>query len=180
MFKDFLPVLKMIARFIGIYIVLLVIYQFYLNYFQSSGLDPFSQWVAAQSGNCQNAIGFNTVLVHQPEHETMWFYVKEQYTSRMVEGCNAISIMILFLAFIFVFYKGAKTFLFAIGGLVVIHIMNVLRIALINVIFVKYPEYGTAAHDYLFPAIIYGTIVALWIIWVKVFVLKTSENAVNE
>lgn len=176
MFKDFLPVLKMIGRFLGIYIVLLVAYQFYLNYFQDSGLDPFSKWVAGQSGSCQNALGYKTILVNQPEHETMWFYVKEQYISRMVEGCNAISIMILFLAFIFVFYKGAKTFAFAGFGLVVIHIMNVLRIALINMILVKYPHYDTIAHDYLFPAIIYGTIVVLWLIWVKFFVLKADKK----
>src|SRR5690625_7148659 len=56
--------------------------------------------------------------------------------------------------------------------------MNVLRIALLNYIFVYLPDYGKIAHDYLFPAIIYGTIVVLWIIWVRFFALKikTIDN----
>lgn len=175
MFKDFLPILKVIIRFISIYLVLLFAYQFYLNYYQDAGLDPFSIWVAGLSGSCQNTLGYQTILVNQPEHETMWFYVSQHYVSRMVEGCNAISIMILFVAFIFVFYRGAKTFIFAATGLIVIHIMNVLRIVGLNIILVKYPDYETIAHDYFFPAVIYGTIVVLWLIWIRFFALKSIK-----
>ena len=90
----------------------------------------------------------------------------------MIEGCNAVSIMIIFLAFIFTFYKGAKTFWFALGGLIFIYIVNVFRIAIINVVVLEYPDYQKISHDYLFPAIIYGAVVLLWIIWIKFFVLK--------
>ncbi|WP_417428216.1 exosortase family protein XrtF [Halpernia sp.] len=176
MFKDFLPILKVILRFIIIYLVLLFAYQFYLNYFASSAIDPFSKWVAAQSGFCQNSLGYTTELVDDARYHTTWFYVNNNYISRMVEGCNAISIMILFLAFIFVFYKGAKTFIFAAVGLVVIHLMNVLRIVWLNIILVEYPKYETISHQYIFPAIIYGTIVILWLIWVKFFVLKPKRR----
>lgn len=177
MFKDFLPILKVILRFIIIYLVLLFAYQFYLNYFQNSPIDPFSKWVAAQSSFCQNSLGYKTQLVDEAKYHTTWFYVNNNYISRMVEGCNAISIMILFVAFIFVFYKGAKTFLFAAIGLVVIHIMNVLRIAWLNIILVEFPQYDHMAHEYVFPAIIYGTIVVLWLVWVKYFVLKPEKTA---
>ena len=177
MFKDFLPILKVILRFIIIYLVLLFAYQFYLNYFENSAIDPFSKWVATQSSFCSNSLGYKTQLVDDARFHTTWFYVNNSYISRMVEGCNAISIMILFVAFIFVFYKGLKTFLFAAAGLVVIHIMNVLRIAWLNIILINFPQYDHIAHDYLFPAIIYGTIVILWLIWVKFFVLKPEKKA---
>jgi exosortase family protein XrtF len=176
MFKDFLPILKVILRFIIIYLVLLFAYQFYLNYFKNSAIDPFSKWVASQSSFCTNSLGYKTELVDDARLHTAWFYVNNNYISRMVEGCNAISIMILFVAFIFVFYKGVKTFLFTTAGLAIIHIMNVLRIALLNIILVKFPQYDHMAHEYLFPAIIYGTIVILWLVWVKYFVLKPEKD----
>jgi exosortase family protein XrtF len=176
MFKDFLPILKVILRFIIIYLVLLFAYQFYLNYFKNSAIDPFSKWVASQSSFCTNSLGYKTELVDDARIHTTWFYVNNNYISRMVEGCNAISIMILFVAFIFVFYKGVKTFLFTTAGLAIIHIMNVLRIALLNIILVKFPQYDHIAHEYLFPVIIYGTIVILWLVWVKYFVLKPEKE----
>ncbi|SEG16852.1 exosortase family protein XrtF [Halpernia humi] len=176
MFKDFLPVLKVILRFIIIYLVLLFAYQFYLNYFDNLAIDPFSKWVARQSSFCQNSLGYKTQLVDVAKYKSSYFYVNHQYLSRMVEGCNAISIMILFLAFIFVFHKGLKTYLFAAAGLVIIHIMNVLRIAWLNIILLKFPQYDHIAHDYFFPAIIYGTIVILWLVWVKFFVLKGEKK----
>ena len=93
----------------------------------------------------------------------------------MVEGCNVISVAILFLAFIFAFYEGAKTFLFAAVGVVFLHIMNVLRIAGLNILLVEWPHYSKIGHDYLFPAVIYGTVVILWLIWVQYFALKKKK-----
>jgi len=39
-----------------------------------------------------------------------------------------------------------------------------------------YPEYGKMFHDFIFPAIIYGSVVVLWLIWIKFFALK-NENS---
>ncbi len=175
MFQDFKPVLLILARFIIIYLVFLAGYQFYLNIFEGD-LDPISKSVAFQSSKVQDALGYKTILVDQPKFETMWFYVKNQYISRMVEGCNAISVMILFLAFIFAFYKGFKTFVFAFSGLIFLHIMNVLRIAGLNILIIEHPQYSKIGHDYFFPAIIYGSVVLLWLIWIKFYSLKDENN----
>ena len=175
MLQDFKPVLFILVRFIIIYLVFLAGYQFYLNYFEGTGLDPVSHWIAAQSTYIQNILGYPSEMVNQPEHETSWFFVQGRYISRMVEGCNAISVMILFLAFIFAFYKGAKTFIFAIVGLIFIHITNVLRIVGLNYVIIEHPKYVKIGHDYFFPAIIYGSVVLLWLIWIKFFALK-DEN----
>lgn len=175
MFQDFKPVLLILVRFLVLYLVFLAGYQFYLHYFQGTGLDPVSKWVAFQSAKIQDFLGYKTVLVDQAKYETTWFYVRDQFVSRMVEGCNAISVMILFLAFVFAFYKGKKTFVFAFLGLVFLHIMNVLRIAGLNILVIEYPKYTKIGHDYFFPAIIYGSVVLLWMIWIKYFALK-DEN----
>lgn len=176
MFQDFRPVLIILARFIIIYLVFLAGYQWYLNLYSGAGLDPVSEWVAFQSGRIQDFLGYKTVLVDQPSRETTWFYVNGHYISRMVEGCNAISVMILFLAFIFAFYKGFKTFIFALLGIIFLHVMNVLRIAGLNILIIEHPQYTKIGHDYFFPAIIYGSVVVLWLIWIKFYALK-NENA---
>lgn len=170
MFQDFKPVLSILLRFVVIYMVLILLYQLYLN--TQTGLDGVSNWVAGQVCSVQEACGYQSSLLPKPQWETAYFVVNGQYPSRMVEGCNAVSIMILFLAFVFAFYKGAKTFVFTAVGLVIIHVMNVLRIAGLNMLFFIAPDYFKMGHDYLFPAIIYGTVVALWLVWIKFFALK--------
>ena len=176
MFKDFKPVLGILLRFIIIYLVLLLIYQFYLNNGKDLGLDPFSRWIANQVNSLQNSIGYPTKLYNDVKNGQVWFYVKNNYVTRMVEGCNAISVMILFVSFVFAFYKGTKTFLFVLAGLVLLYIMNLLRITGLNIVMADYKEYGKTFHDYIFPAVIYGSVVLLWMIWIKFFALQ-HENS---
>ncbi|MFL9834728.1 exosortase family protein XrtF [Chryseobacterium terrae] len=172
MLKDFKPVLGILLRFIIIYLVLLFAYQFYLTSFKEQGLDPFSRLIARQVMFLQNSIGYPSAIYDDVPKQQVWFHVKTHFVTRMVEGCNAISVMILFLSFVFAFYKGAKTFVFVGVGLILLHIMNVLRIAGLNIVYSDYPQYGKMSHDYVFPAIIYGSVVVLWLVWIKFFALK--------
>lgn len=173
MLGDLKPVLILLLRFFGIYIGLIVIYQFYLNFYSDVAADPLTRIIAEQSTFCINKIGYNAQLVDATETKGIYFYINKVWATIMVEGCNAVSIMILFLAFIFTFYKGVKTFWFALGGLVFLYLINVLRIAFINIVYLDYSlEYFEFAHDYIFPAIIYGGVVLLWIIWIKFIPVK--------
>jgi exosortase family protein XrtF len=176
MLKDFKPVLGILLRFIIIYLVLLFAYQFYLNSFKGEGLDPFSRMIAEQVRHFQNSIGYPTQLYNDIPKEQVWFYVKSDYATRMVEGCNAISVMILFVSFVFAFYKGVKTFVFVFIGLILLYIMNLVRIIGLNLVMTDYKQYGKISHDYIFPAAIYGCVVVLWLVWIKFFALK-NENS---
>ena len=172
MLEDFKPALKILGRFIGIYLLVFLAYQWYLNPYVGVDLDPLSKWVANQVVVVQNALGYDSKLVDYAKFETSYFHINGKYTTRMVEGCNAISIMILFIAFIFAFYRGKTTIFYAIGGVILLHILNVLRIVGLNILKLEYPQYGKIGHDYLFPAIIYGAVVLLWLIWINKFALK--------
>lgn len=174
--KDFLPVLKILSRFVVIYIVVVLLYQFYLNAYMDDVVDPFTRWVAVQVALVQNALGFPTVLVDSLKLHSVLFQTSGKFTTRMVEGCNVFSVAILFSAFVFAFYKGSKTFLFVLGGLVLLHILNVSRIVLLNIIFLKYPQYEKIGHDYIFPAIIYGGVIILWLIWIQFFALRKADK----
>lgn len=176
MLKDFKPVLGILLRFIIIYLVLLFAYQFYLNSFKVQGLDPYSRMIAGQVMWMQNKLDIPTFLYDDIPGEQVYFYVKKQYVTRMVEGCNAISVIILFVSFVFAFYKGTKTFVFVALGFLALYVMNVLRIVGLNILTRDYPQYNKLGHDYLFPAVIYGSVVILWLVWIKFFALK-NENS---
>lgn len=162
----------MLLRFALIYLVLFLFYQYYLTATKPSGLDPFTRWIARQVMEIQNHLNYPTQLYHEPEKLTEWFYIKGNYISRMVEGCNAVSVMILFASFVFAFYKGYKTFFFIFAGIVFLHLMNVLRIVGLNWVLVNFPQYGKLTHDYFFPGFIYGMVVLLWLIWINKFAIK--------
>jgi exosortase family protein XrtF len=81
----------------------------------------------------------------------------------MIEGCNAISIIILFSAFCCFFYGKNKGNFFFILGAIVIYILNVIRIALLSVLFIATQKEGLL-HGVLFPLFIYGVVFVLWLI----------------
>ena len=176
--KDFKEILFILLRFLGIWLVLFLMYQLFLNQYKGD-IDAITRFVSDQSAFLLNKTGFETTTKDFPYYETIMFYIKEKPATRMVEGCNAVSVMILFLAFIFSFYKGIKTIWFALVGLVILYVLNLFRIYVLNVVVIEYNSLTKPAHDYFFPAIIYGGVVLLWLIWINKFVLKTDQQKIN-
>ena len=174
--KDFKEILFILLRFLGIWLVLFLMYQLFLNQYKGD-IDAITRFVSDQSAFLLNKTGFETTTKDFPYYETIMFYIKEKPATRMVEGCNAVSVMIMFLAFVFAFYKGVKTFYFAFAGIVLLYILNLFRIYVLNVIVVDFPALTKPAHDYFFPAIIYGGVVVLWLIWINKFVITDEENS---
>ena len=147
--KDFKEILWVLLRFLGIWLLLFLLYQWYLNQF-SGNIDGFTKIISDQSAFLLNFTGYETVTKDFPSHETVQFYINGKVATRMVEGCNAVSVMIMFLAFVFAFYKGVKTFYFAFAGIVLLYILNLFRIYVLNVIVVDFPALTKPAHDYFF------------------------------
>lgn len=172
--KDFKPILIFVLKFIVVWGILLILYNLYLEQYHSENKpDPYSGFVADCTVSSLNSLGIESRQLVDKTRPWIWIGVNEKWPSYINEGCNAISIMLIFVAFIVAFSTTWKqTILYILGGLIIIQIMNVARIVLLNYIFAYHHEYGKMAHDYLFPAILYGTIVLLWIIWVKYFALK--------
>jgi len=77
-------------------------------------------------------------------------------------------VMILFVAFVIAFSgKFKNTIVFILLGLIIIHVLNVLRIALLSVALYSFPEYEHFLHGVVFPLVIYGVVFLLWVIWVN-------------
>ncbi|MGM5630507.1 exosortase family protein XrtF [Apibacter raozihei] len=177
--KEYKPIILSLIKFFAVYIVLIAIYYLYLNYYQDilKTCDPFTEVVAKQSSLLLNLVGFPSETHHFNQENYMHFSINNKYISGVNEGCNAISVIILFLSFVIAFSSGKiKTLLYILVTLPIIHFANIIRIAFINYVFYYYPQYGKDVHDYIFPAIIYGLIIILWIIWIKYFVFVKNEK----
>ena len=106
----------------------------------------------------------------------MKLYVNDYFLARIVEGCNSLSVMILFFSFVLSFFARLKTTLFFIlAGSVIIYVMNIVRIAILTIGIYEYPQHAEFLHSIVFPLIIYGTVFILWIIWVRIY-SKTTAN----
>ncbi|PRX45681.1 exosortase family protein XrtF [Salegentibacter salegens] len=175
LFVKYKSVLLFIFMFLGSYLVFTLIYNLYLELFRSPVYYPdyFTHLVAKQSEALISSFGYNAqILPHQSEL-SMKLIVNEVYLARIVEGCNAISIIILFLAFILSFFGRLKlTLLYLLAGIVIIYAMNIIRIAILAVGIYEYPEYTDFLHSIIFPLIIYGTVFILWLIWVRIYSRK--------
>jgi len=131
--------------------------------------------VAKQSEALISSFDYNAqILPHQSEL-SMKLIVNDVYLARIVEGCNAISIIILFASFVLSFFGKLKlTLLYLLAGAVIIYAMNIIRIAILAIGIYEYPGYTDFLHSIIFPLIIYGTVFILWLIWVRIYSQKHS------
>jgi exosortase family protein XrtF len=124
--------------------------------------------------------GFDSQIFQNSYEHSVNFILDGYVVSRIIEGCNGISVSILFIAFVLAF-KGrlVDTLLFIPMGLLLINLSNVFRLSIITYVSRSHYEYYKFFHDYLFPAIIYGMIFVLWMIWVNYFVFD-DETATKK
>ncbi|WP_075325860.1 exosortase family protein XrtF [Salegentibacter sp. T436] len=175
LFIKYKSVLRFIFMFLGSYLVLTLIYNLYLEFFRSPIYFPdyITHLVAKQSEILISSFGYNAqILPHQSEL-SMKLIVNEVYLARIVEGCNAVSIIILFIAFVLSFFGRLKlTLLYLLAGSVIIYTMNIIRIGILAVGIYEYPQHTEFLHSIIFPLIIYGTVFLLWVIWVRIYSQK--------
>lgn len=167
-----------ILTFLGSYFLLSLAYGFYLARAESPVFYPdyITHQVAVQSAAVLDAVGYTTEIAPYPGEASAKLTVNGQFLVRVVEGCNGMSVIILFCAFVLSFFNGwGKTFLFIVVGSLAIYVVNVLRIAALAVAVYEFPEHISLLHEIAFPAVIYGLVFMLWIFWVSRF--KKVVNA---
>jgi exosortase family protein XrtF len=172
MLKENKIFLQFLAKFLITYVVFTLVYNFYLSGFdkQKFAIDDITTFVAKKV-----EVGLqlfdNKAIVEKLSTETSYKVVfKDKYLTRIIEGCNAVNVLILFVSFVFAFSSTLKkTLLFTLFGVVLIFILNILRIVFINIISFYFTNSHTFIHDILFPVMIYGIVFALWYYWVVKF-----------
>ncbi|RXR21394.1 exosortase family protein XrtF [Flavobacterium amnicola] len=167
-FQQYKPFLLFLGKFFLSYLVLTVLYQSYLATFGDDVVDGITSNVAFLTQKIANLfkIDISTQL------DVLQFQIRYhgKYLARIIEGCNAISVIILFIAFIVAFSGKLKvTLLYIFVGSVMIYIFNIFRIIFLTILVYHFPHQEHLLHGVLFPLIIYGIVFLLWFIWVNKF-----------
>ena len=179
-FIQFRPFFVFLLKFFLVYAGLTILYKLYLNQFENHlvyEVDGLTQMVADQTQKLLQFLNFDCRLQLHDTESSVKLILNGKYLSRVVEGCNAVSVMILFVAFVVAFTGKLKpTLLFIVSGIIVIHVLNVLRIALLNIALLYYPESQEILHGVIFPLFIYGVVFALWVIWVNKYSFYATDT----
>jgi exosortase family protein XrtF len=154
-------------------------YKLYLDYSHDSKFYPdyFTNLVARQSESLLKTIGYQAQILPHPNEASMELIINNKFVARIIEGCNSISVIILFVAFVFAFSGTFKTTLiYMLFGSVMIYTVNLFRIVVLSVGLYHYPWRREILHTVIFPLIIYGMVFLLWMFWVNRFVNLKSKN----
>jgi exosortase family protein XrtF len=178
-FIQYKPFLLFLGKFLLSYLILTFLYQTYLNQFDAkqNELDGVTKTVAHQSTEILSWFDAQCYTIPHEKEPSMKVFYHNKYVSRIIEGCNGLSVIILFASFIFAFSgKWPITIIYITLGSFLIHVLNLIRIALLNAALFYFPEYQHPLHGVIFPLFIYGVVFLLWVIWVNKFSFYAKKS----
>ena len=90
--------------------------------------------------------------------------------------CNGLELFALFTGFVVAFPGSVKSKLWFIPlGILLIHLLNIIRVIALTLLAYKAPEYLDFNHTYTFTILVYSVVFILWMIWA----LKISKVQVQ-
>lgn len=164
------PFLRFLGAFFLTYIVLTFLYQVFLDSFGGNKLDSITKIVGKNTKLLLSWYDNDIVIVENKQQTYLELVYHQIPVAQIIEGCNAISVIILFVSFVIAFSGKLKnTLLFVFGGSLIIYVLNVFRIAILTVLMFHFPDQEHFLHGVVFPLFIYGVVFILWVIWVRKF-----------
>lgn len=89
---------------------------------------------------------------------------KGQKLMHIADSCNGLELFVLYIGFIFAIPASLKRKLaFAIGGIAIIYIVNVLRCVGLAFVAINWRDQFDFAHHYFFKVIVYSIVFLLWV-----------------
>lgn len=172
-------VIKFILIFLLVYVTLSFSYKLYLDYSVGSKYYPdyLTNLVAKQTESLLHSFGYEAAIAEHPDEPSMKLIINNKFVARVVEGCNSMSVIILFISFMIAFAGKFKiTFFYILAGSVMIYVVNLFRIVILSVGLYHYPWRREELHTVIFPLIIYGMVFLLWMFWVNRFSTVNKES----
>ena len=81
--------------------------------------------------------------------------------------CNGLPMLYLFASFVIAYPGTVKRKLtFITAGILIIHVLNIIRIIVLSYISIYYADYFYFNHKYAFQIIVYTVVIAMWFYWV--------------
>lgn len=168
------PFLLFLGKFLLSYLLLTFVYESYLSQFDVKKLeiDGITQLVATQTKDLMVFFHYDADVKPNLTELGIKFFYNQRFIARIIEGCNGVNVIILFVSFVIAFSGKIKaTLLYIISGSLLIYILNLIRIALLCVLMYHFPKQQHFLHGVFFPLFIYGVVFMLWLIWVRKFSL---------
>jgi exosortase family protein XrtF len=165
--NEFKPTVLFLVKFIGFYIAGNLLYGVYVTSFAPRP-DPATHYVTAHTGVALRATGTPVEVKDDRRKPNTLIRHEGKSVLSVYEGCNGLNTMIIFAAFLFAFGPISRPLLWFVPlGLLIIHLANLARIAMLFYVALYRPEKMYFVHKYLFTAILYAVIFVLWIWWVN-------------
>jgi len=147
--------------------------------FDSDLLTGFSKILSSQSNFILSIFNFQTSIeIHGDMVVAKIIDYPYSHGVWIGEPCNGIKVFGLFAIFILSF-KGdlIKKLIFIPIGILIIHFLNIIRIAILTYISAVNPYILDFNHNITFQLFIYGSMLALWYLWIiKFSKVKSYEN----
>ena len=159
--------------------MLSISYKFYLDYSKDSSYYPdyITNLTARQSVSVLQSLGYDTIAEPHPNEASLKLIINNKYVARVIEGCNSISVIILFVSFVIAFSESWKpTALYVLAGSTLIYAVNLGRIVVLSIGLYHYPWRREVLHTIIFPLIIYGLVFLLWMFWVNRYAKLKRQN----
>ncbi len=175
--NDFRPAIMFLVKFLGLYGGLSIAYtKGYLSWF-SPNVDIMSDWIAHQTAFVMNLFGIETAAYTWPGFARTDLYISGKAAVSVVEGCNGMAVMALFVSFILAFSGEIKEKLKFIGwGILFIHAVNIIRIFMLAIIANRFERHLYYIQKHFFTTIIYVAVFFLWYIWVNKVLKKAKQG----
>jgi len=104
-------------------------------------------------------------------------YFHQRNVVSIEDGCNALELFVLYTGFIVCMPALVyRKLIFIAGGIILIYITNIIRCAGVAYITIYHPKYANFAHHYVLTFMVYGLIIALWLIFSKKLNLVHAET----
>ena len=175
-------------KFLITFIPLIITWYFTYHYlykiddllnFDSDLLTGFSKILSSQSNFILSIFNFQTSIeIHGDMVVAKIIDYPYSHGVWIGEPCNGIKVFGLFAIFILSF-KGdlIKKLIFIPIGILIIHFLNIIRIAILTYISAVNPYILDFNHNITFQLFIYGSMLALWYLWIiKFSKVKSYEN----
>ncbi len=167
-FSEFKPSLFFLGKFIGLYLVLNLVYGIYVSSYRP-GVDPVTRWTTNQTVFVLDILNYSCQVVDHPAKPTSTIRYNGHAILSVYEGCNGLNVVIIFISFLFAFGPYTTKVLWFIPlGVFIVHVFNLIRISGLFFITIHHPEWTYFLHKYMFTAFIYLAVFILWLWWVKV------------
>jgi exosortase family protein XrtF len=132
--------------------------------------DPATQLAARQSAIILRVLGYTAAARTHATSPAERILLDKHSILSVYEGCNGINIWIIFAGFMLALSKpGLRMAWFVLAGSVIIYVLNLGRILALFFVSLNYPEALYFVHKYLFTALLYGAVFAMWYFWIAYY-----------